>query len=46
MGVNWVSLSYSWTTIYSNSCVFLGAAAVNTNQIMDDLAFATTKKGK
>jgi len=30
---NWINSSYWWTTIDSNSCVFLGAGAVNTNQI-------------
>jgi len=33
LGINWVSLSYRWTTIDSNNCVFLGAGAVNKNQI-------------
>jgi len=33
LGVNWVSLSYSWTTVYSNSSVFLGAGAVNMSDL-------------
>ena len=48
LGINWVSLSYRWTTIDSNNCVFLGAGAVNKNQITansmsDNFVFAELK---
>jgi len=53
LDVNLVCLSCQWTTIGSNSCVTLGAAAINTSQslqmihsVSGNLPFATTKKGK
>jgi len=44
LGVNWVSLSYTDGLQFIATAVFLGVAAVNINQIMDNLVLATTKK--